>query len=406
VPRQWATSGGSSAKLPSSSSRFLTWRPLSRFHSLLQKSQPPSRLSSQLANAAVPVCPLHYLQSNVLHASNVRLGGGGSLQLELMALSLNAWAQSHYDLGDAFGMMATEVVTRIACMPPDLQIRAIGMAYDVDPEDLVASPLKAEKPHREYYSTGNPGFTEAGVPDEYDTAFGSVIGYRTWKATPRRKGNYLLVGAYGKTWSPANTPGYRYTAYCEHRSCRNVPNEDNCGCGFWAYWEPSQLMHAGPAGVNHSVVGAIEGSGKVILGEKGFRSQHAVIRGLAFLGDFTGTDRHMLEEYMAPVFDSQQDLMATVGSDLVYSPAARDAKVFAEIPLAGLESYHAVMKYIMEVSQHCAYKPPSFTHWRSLTDTRSTHDTTMARREVAVVEKAMEYRVKEKLDKLTFWKGI
>jgi hypothetical protein len=47
---------------------------------------------------------------------------------------------------------------------------------------------------------------------------------------------------------------------------------DNCGCGFWAYWE---LKHA-PV-VQRDVAGIIEGSGRVTYGPLGFRCQKARI---------------------------------------------------------------------------------------------------------------------------------
>jgi hypothetical protein len=395
----WETSDGSYVKLPSSSS-------LSRIRR--QPSQPlwPSQLtgplwnhhpvaplwshhSSRLPEIHMPVCPRHclyyYQMPDVLRLRN------GNVTLELLALSLNAWAQSHSDLGDAFGLSASDTVARIAEMPSDLQIRAIAMAYGLDPEELANGSIADTTAAVEHKSTGNRGFTEEGVPSGYDIAAGSVIGYRTWKAPWNRPGHHQLVGAYGEKWAHPSKPGHKYTAVCAQRCAGTVPNEDNCGCGFWAYWEPGRHISS------HYVVGAIEGSGKVILGEDGFRSQHAVIRGLTFLGDFTKADLQMLEKYKAPVFDSELSLVAAVGTDLVYSPAARDVAVFSQIPVEGLESYYTVLKHILEASRRCI---------QSKYTARQTvwHDTQKIRREMGVVEKAIGRQVHARLN--TYWKDI
>jgi hypothetical protein len=68
-----------------------------------------------------------------------------------------------------------------------------------------------------------------------------------------------------------------------------VPTEDDpatggrCGCGFWAYWDMAGLSanRFSTSGRGLPVLGVIEGTGRVLLGEKGFRSQRARITALA-----------------------------------------------------------------------------------------------------------------------------
>jgi len=283
----------------------------------------------------------------------------GNVHLELLALSLNAWAKSNRDYNTLIARLADGIMVQITQLPLDLQTRAIAMIYSEDPESLAKGviPAKADdhQQARDHQSTGASGFTEDGVPAGYDTAAGSVIGYRSWHARRVSSGPGLfLAGAYGKDWPYGNAPGHRYTAACEQRGCRNVPNENNCGCGFWAYWVPA---HRDDVTYNHSVVGVIEGSGKVILGENGFRCQHAVIRGLA-PADGRGVYsapclRKMLLRYHAPVYDTVDALLTVTGTDPVYSPFHRDLALFTSVPSQALESYLMLLDSVDKVAKLC-----------------------------------------------------
>jgi hypothetical protein len=276
----------------------------------------------------------------------------GNLQLELLAYSLNDWHRTQWDYGTLVSTQAAEVMAAVTSLPVDLQIRAIGRIYNVNPETLTGG--KPATPQREHRSTGDAGFTEAGVPDGYDTAAGSVIGYRSWKVTTAPDGHHAryLVGAYAVMWPHADSPGHRYTAKCGSRGCESVPNEDGCGCGFWAYWEP------GHSSYQLTVIGAIEGSGKVILGEDGFRCQHAVIRGFAPTNSLTLESlRNTLSWYHAPVYDDVTALFNAVGNDQLYSPLARDVAVFSQVPQRALEAYLRLLDLIADITDKCEPGP-------------------------------------------------
>jgi hypothetical protein len=56
-----------------------------------------------------------------------------------------------------------------------------------------------------------------------------------------------------------------------------------CGCGVWAYWklDSGDVNRFSPTSRGLPVLGIIEGYGRVLLGEKGFRCQKAKIVALA-----------------------------------------------------------------------------------------------------------------------------
>lgn len=272
----------------------------------------------------------------------------GDLQLEIFALSLNAWVRSQLDYATPAASSACDVVTRLLNLPDWLQQRAISIIYNQDPVNDIEDDLHSI--NYEHRSTGAYGFTEDGTPAKYDTAAGSVIGYRQWKLY-----NGVLNGAYGIAWSPCTRYDGRYTAKCHSKDCKNVPNENNCGCGFWAYWLPKDVQ---TSMYDYKIVGVIEGSGKVILGEKGFRSQYAVIRGLA-LNNLREKEEPeifmgMLAPYRVPVYDDVKSLTAAVGTDPVYSPTARITNVFSAVSNEQLRSYHAIIREISFIMKSCS----------------------------------------------------
>lgn len=146
---------------------------------------------------------------------------------------------------------------------------------------------------------GEPGFAGQGQAAEPDFALGSVTGYRWW-ALPRPD-----AGAAG--WSPGGLRGMHaswadgtVTARCIGDLTGGAPEHDPadvpwepCSCGFWAYWElPPQHSMGGML----PVTGVIEGSGKVLIGETGFRCAQARIRALHLPDAGLGPDRHAAAE--------------------------------------------------------------------------------------------------------------
>lgn len=128
----------------------------------------------------------------------------------------------------------------------------------------------------------------------------------------------IIQGMHGGVWSPV-TPydNGRYKAACQRRypyssnsfgfveaHSGNVP-DPACGCGYWAYWDGLPmgdfdntvpvLRHSGyyysgqhQYSLSIPVSGVIEGSGRTIIGEKGFRCQYAKITDVAAGLDLSG----------------------------------------------------------------------------------------------------------------------
>lgn len=199
------------------------------------------------------------------------------------------------------------------------------------------------------------GFSEKGAPQDWDTAVGSVRGFRWWRVSvslrkhtpsgalryyPTRvnplgservwnpnmerpvhhtmsyetiqpwqqwvpeAGYSYVQGFYNGSWAKQEIgPDKRYQARCakldsvwdtrEFRPHSSGVPDPNCGCGFWAYWNTLDQNEWHTAIMPHvtrqgremqlivPIAGMIEGSGRVIIGEKGFRCEYARITDLA-----------------------------------------------------------------------------------------------------------------------------
>lgn len=165
---------------------------------------------------------------------------------------------------------------------------------------------------------GLSGFAEKSEPEGWDLGLGTVVGYRTWEF--RRHSPYCrpgtgyryttpgdvaylaynnrwpspecgcmqgLRGKWGQQWNSAD-----YTATCaaemtRYRCKRPLERPDLCACGVWAYWQlpaghPLLNSRISPlVAAEWPVAGRVEGSGRVVIGEKGFRCENARITHLA-----------------------------------------------------------------------------------------------------------------------------
>lgn len=169
---------------------------------------------------------------------------------------------------------------------------------------------------------GMQGFGEEGSPDDWDLSIGEIYGYRWWKIIlPASFAGYTtddrlayitgadgslgggsLIGANSQSWEPgvieAKCTSYRRPVVTWYELLKGIsepvehePPETRtaCGCGFWAYFDPASNVtaHFGNLGTGKAyktgnymelpVFGVIKGSGRVVVGEKGFRSQYAEI---------------------------------------------------------------------------------------------------------------------------------
>jgi len=138
---------------------------------------------------------------------------------------------------------------------------------------------------------GRAGMAGFGEQD-YAFAVGSVRGFRIWRMTspPLHQNPHeaswvptLLRGQASMEWRPGVQE-----ALCKYVPSHKPPVEYDtnekaeCGCGYWAYWSMSELGSMVTADSSSlPIAGIIEGTGRVIIGEKGFRSQRAAILALA-----------------------------------------------------------------------------------------------------------------------------
>lgn len=129
---------------------------------------------------------------------------------------------------------------------------------------------------------------------EPDLAIGSVTGARWWHlqvpgwpARSLRPDELSLAGvnaSQGFLWEPGEN-----NARCLRRSLfyqllsgwiageHEVP-EESCACGFWAYWQVP--VQPNPHSFRIPVLGVIEGWGRTLIGDRGFRCARARITAL------------------------------------------------------------------------------------------------------------------------------
>ena len=131
---------------------------------------------------------------------------------------------------------------------------------------------------------GIAGFDERGAAD-FSLAPGRVLGLRQWSvAPPDLSGSPLdtswnpqyITGATGKQWT-----NRVFEAECTYNKNHRPPVDVDeqgieCGCGCWAYFSPGGMNDWTKPGAV-ALTGIIEGTGRVLIGELGFRCQRARI---------------------------------------------------------------------------------------------------------------------------------
>lgn len=156
---------------------------------------------------------------------------------------------------------------------------------------------------------GLQGFDGADTP----LALGSVAGVRWWNLSApsvaffRQDEMPALCGVQG-TWRMGEN-----IARCG-RTGHLVPDED-CGCGFWAYWTLEAA--ANPHGFLLPVLGVIEGYGRTMLGERGFRCAKARIVALHFPEGTRSLARKAARPPAAWELSSAPDFLKARGEDAV-----------------------------------------------------------------------------------------
>jgi hypothetical protein len=143
-------------------------------------------------------------------------------------------------------------------------------------------------------STGMHGFTEQGS-GEFDLAVGTVRGLRQWDLQPPdlnsdpARANWTPPPMKGATGAFLWKAGVNEASCNKDRSHKPPVDVDSrghpCACGFWAYWDIRALATGGAMSVNPKtglpITGLIEGTGRTLVGERGFRCQRARIIALA-----------------------------------------------------------------------------------------------------------------------------
>jgi hypothetical protein len=139
------------------------------------------------------------------------------------------------------------------------------------------------------------GFAETGELD-FDPEFDAkpVRGLRQWTLkSPDFRSDPLnadqgwpvvpLTGMTGYAWTDGVLEALCGNGYDHVPPVETLPDgRGRDGCGFWAYWSMTELAgntFSGSGGL--PVLGVIQGYGRVLLGELGFRCQRAKIIALA-----------------------------------------------------------------------------------------------------------------------------
>ncbi len=131
--------------------------------------------------------------------------------------------------------------------------------------------------------SGLPGFDGR----ELDLAIGSVAGVRWWNLRmpdgPDGQPDLILEGVHSsQSWQPGENTARCINLYYPHAAPHEVPWEQ-CACGFWAYWEVPDEPNPHNFGI--PVLGVIEGYGRTLIGDRGFRCARARITALRFTSD-------------------------------------------------------------------------------------------------------------------------
>lgn len=185
---------------------------------------------------------------------------------------------------------------------------------------------------------GMPGFDGMG---SFELAPGRVFGVRGWtlNSAPLYESpalsNWqpqLLRGRTGFSWEPGVNE-----AVCNYDRTHLPPidfnaNGEPCGCGFWGYWKlpPGFRSQHGRL----EIEGVIEGTGRTVIGERGFRCQQARIIALApsFTIDTKVTGQHSRSDIDQQLIEARDRANAWLGHIQVRLGAMYpQAQVFATV---------------------------------------------------------------------------
>ena len=108
---------------------------------------------------------------------------------------------------------------------------------------------------------------------------GTVEGYRAW-SVGRVAGEFRLFPFFAKREGSAPYPRGVATACCDVEYWEGEPHRSpdaSCSCGLYAFWTLDEGERYRASMRHASLLGRIEAWGKVLPGEKGFRSEFAMV---------------------------------------------------------------------------------------------------------------------------------
>lgn len=156
---------------------------------------------------------------------------------------------------------------------------------------------------------------------EHELVPGFLRGYRCWYWAQMGHAVMARVGpppgalssvAQNYLWNPYEHPGHRLTARCFRPAQDHHLSEApkwGCGCGFYATYAGFPTDYIG------SIEGSIKAEGRIIMGQRGFRAQHATIEALCFgevgLGGILriAIAKYLTEAFEVPFFDNRRELL-------------------------------------------------------------------------------------------------
>lgn len=225
---------------------------------------------------------------------------------------------------------------------------------------------------RSVTSTGMKGFQEESTPADWDLALGSIRGFRKWSIDiASDQGDGSVIGSYSKDFlnhkmlEDGRRVGTCHAGGANHPK-DEVPADTGCGCGWWAYWSPEEARkHNGSGGdgaTSFSVTVGVEGSGRVVIGQKGFRSQYIRITGIAPDQDVDPVGLEALARFSrkhlldAPVYLGADALREGVGVDPTYGTLAARYPEIAGHSDEALAIYCWFLQHVKQDEENCMWQ--------------------------------------------------
>jgi hypothetical protein len=138
----------------------------------------------------------------------------------------------------------------------------------------------------------------------FEFTAGSVFGIRQWAVMSLDLDDAVLFGNNDVPWV-----GRAMTASCVGGRLRkpHTAPEERCTCGIYGWYAPTAF----PQPYSGSVVGVIEGTGRTLMGSKGFRCEHARIMAFTVIASPREQWGCLRDRYPGvPVFDSTDKMLA------------------------------------------------------------------------------------------------